>query len=397
MSDTLDEDIFGAGEEVAVTRRAARAQRVRQARQRRGRKRGRRWLTILVALAVVAGSGFAAVSVLRPVVDSVISYFTKGDMDYPGPGEGEVRVTIKPGQNGEDIATTLKAAGVVRTRTAYLEAANSDPEAAARIQPGTYTLKRQMRGIDAFAIVANPENATNPTVPIPEGLWASEVFDRLARGTSTPRADYDKAAKDPAVGLPAQAKGNIEGWLFPATYQFADDTSAVEQLAQLVARTKTELAKAKVTPSRYMHVLTVASIVEAEAGPSKDQGKIARVIENRLDDPTGPTVGFLQMDSTRNFALHKRGILSAADVARSAKSPYDTYAHKGLPPGPINSPGAKAIDAAANPPAGPWFYFVTVNFDTGETLFATTLAEHEVNVGKMNAWCEANKPKCQAK
>lgn len=392
MSDTLDEEIFG-DDEVAVTRRAARAQR---ARRRRGRKRGRRWITLLVAVAVVAGSGLAAVTVLRPVVSSVIGYFSKGDLDYPGPGEGEVKVTIKPGQNGEDIATLLKAAGVVRSRTAYLEASNADPEAAAKIQPGTYTLKRQMRGIDAFAIVADPANASNPTVPIPEGLWAREVFDRLSRGTGTPRADYDKAAKSPAIGLPAQANGNVEGWLFPATYQFADDSTAVEQLTQLVTRAKAELAKMKVTPDRYIHVLTVASIVEAEAGPSKDQGKIARVVENRLADSTGPTVGFLQMDSTRNFALQKRGILSKSDIEKSAASPYDTYAHKGLPPGPINSPGARAIDAAANPPPGPWFYFVTVNFDTGETLFSTTLAEHEVNVAKMNAWCTANAPKCQA-
>lgn len=397
MSDTLDQEIFGGDDENPPgTRRGSARPATRRRRRRRGR-RGRRWVTLAVALAIVAGAGLAAVTVLRPVASSVVSYFTKGDIDYPGPGEGSVRVTIRPGEDGETIATSLKAAGVVKTRTAYLEAANADPQLAAKIQPGTYTLKRGMRGVDAFTFVSNPANASNPTVPLPEGLWAAEVFDRLARATGVPRADYDAAARSPAIGLPPQAKGNIEGWLFPATYQFGDNTPAVEQLRRLVTKAKSELAAAKVAPDRYQHVLIVASLVEAEAGPSDDQGKIARVIENRLSQPTGPTAGFLQIDSTRNFALQKRGILSAADVKKSASSPYDTYAHKGLPPGPINSPGAKAIAAAADPPPGPWFYFVTVNFDTGETLFATTLAEQEANVAKMRAWCAANKPKCEAK
>lgn len=390
----LNEEIFGGDEEIVVTRRGLREQR---ARRRRQRGRGRRLSILFIAIALVAGGGLAAATVLRPVVDKIASAFTAKETDFPGPGEGSVKVTIKPGQNGEDIATTLKEAGVVKTRTAYLNASRTDPESAAKIQPGTYTLKKGMRGIDAFAIIIDPANATNPVVTLPEGLWASEIFDRLSRATGVQRADYDAAAKSGQIGLPPQAGGKVEGWLFPSTYQLNDDSTAVQQLSELVTRMKEELAKAKVTPDRYQHVLTVASIVEAEAGPSEDQGKIARVIENRLNDPAGPTVGFLQMDSTRNYALRKRGILGKGDVEKSAKSPYDTYAHKGLPPGPINNPGGKAIAAAADPPEGPWFYFVTVNFDTGETLFASTIAEHEANVAKMKAWCQANHPKCEAK
>jgi UPF0755 protein len=138
----------------------------------------------------------------------------------------------------------------------------------------------------------------------------------------------------------------------------------------------------------------VASIVEGEAGVA-DRGKVARDVENRLDNPTGPTVGLLQMDSTVNFALQKRGNLTKAEYDSAKSNPYDTYAHKGLPPGPISSPGAAAIEAAANPTEGPWFYFVTVNYDTGETLFATTQAEHDRNNAQRQAWCEENKPKCE--
>jgi len=167
-------------------------------------------------------------------------------------------------------------------------------------------------------------------------------------------------------------------------------------LAIMVKRTVDELARANVAPDQQQRILTLASIVEGEVNAGTDRGKVARVIENRLDNPTGPTVGFLQMDSTRNFAIQKRGNLSAADVAKSKESPFDTYAHKGLPPGPINSPSEASIVAAANPTPGNWYYFVTVNFDTGETLFAETLAEQEQNIAKWKQWCKDNPGKCEA-
>jgi UPF0755 protein len=161
-----------------------------------------------------------------------------------------------------------------------------------------------------------------------------------------------------------------------------------------VAKAIEELEKAGVNEADYQKTLIVASIVEGEAGVA-DRGKVARVVENRLENPTGPTVGLLQMDSTVNFALQKRGNLTKTEYDSAKSSPYDTYAHKGLPPGPISSPGAAAIEAAAHPTQGPWFYFVTVNYDTGETLFATTQAEHDRNNARRQTWCEENKPKCE--
>jgi UPF0755 protein len=92
--------------------------------------------------------------------------------------------------------------------------------------------------------------------------------------------------------------------------------------------------------------------------------------------------------------LQKRGNLTKAEYDRAKSSPYDSYANKGLPPGPIGNPGAAAIEAAAHPTEGPWFYFVTVNLDTGETLFATTLAEQHANEAKLQAWCAPNPGKC---
>jgi UPF0755 protein len=393
MSDPLDHAIFGGPEPAEPAAVPTRRQRHKAPRKRTGRK----LLVLVVALALVAGAGLAAVTVLKPLLGKIAGVTSDSDLDYPGPGEGEVKVAVAQGQTGEDIATTLRDAGVTKTRTAYLQAAAGDPAAAARIQPGTYTLKKGMTGVDAFKVISNPANAVRNVVTLPEGLWASETFARLSQASGIPVAEYEAAAKDTAaIGLPDAAGGNVEGWLSPTTYEFPEKSTAAQQLAIMVKRTVDELTKLGVAPDQQQRLLTLASIVEGEVNAGTDRGKVARVVENRLDNPTGPTVGFLQMDSTRNYAIQKRGNLSAADVEKSKASPYDTYAHKGLPPGPINNPSTASIEAAANPPAGNWYYFVTVNFDTGETLFAETLAEQEQNIQKFKQWCRDNPGKCDA-
>jgi UPF0755 protein len=140
--------------------------------------------------------------------------------------------------------------------------------------------------------------------------------------------------------------------------------------------------------------MIVASIVEGEVSGDADRGKVARVIENRLRTRGAPNYGLLQMDSTVHYAVQKRGRAGTTDADRQSASPYNTYKAQGLPPGPINSPGAASIEAAANPERGPWLFFVTVNPDTGETKFAATQAEHDRNVAEFQAWCRENRDRC---
>jgi UPF0755 protein len=386
----LEHSIFGGHQDERDDPRAVVRSRAEVRRQGRPpRRRGRRLGILVVALAIVAAAGIAAYTVLRPVVDGLLE-----SNDYPGPGSGKVEVVVNDGDSGRAIARTLEKADVVKTTKAYLDAAARDKRASA-IQPGSYTLKKQMRAQDALAVLVNPANRDVPRVTIREGLWKSEVFAALSKGTGLPVEAYQAAAKDPAaLGLPAAAKGNLEGWLFPSTYEFPTKATATEQLRTMVAKTVAELDKAGVAEEQRQRVLIVASIVEGEARGDADRGKVARVVENRMDNPKGPTVGFIQMDSTVNYALQKRGNLTKAEYDRAKSSPYDSYANKGLPPGPIGNPGAAAIEAAAHPTEGPWFYFVTVNLDTGETLFATTLAEQHANEAKLQAWCAPNPGKC---
>ena len=130
------------------------------------------------------------------------------------------------------------------------------------------------------------------------------------------------------------------------------------------------------TAARQVHltegqVITMASLVQAEGGRLSDYPKIARVIYNRLAQGIP-----LQLDSTVLYGLNKFGIV-ATDAELSSPSPYNTYKHKGLPPGPIDSPGNAAIQAVLHPAPGNWLYFVTVNPKTGETRFTSSQAQFE--------------------
>ena len=229
---------------------------------------------------------------------------------------------------------------------------------------------------------------------IREGLWTSETFAALSKSTGVPVKEYEKAAKDTeAIGLPKEAKGNVEGWLFPSSYEFSDEATATEQLTTMVAQTVKVLEAAEIPRKEWQRTLTIASIVEGEVNGDADRAKVARVILNRLDDGP-PNYGLLQMDSTVHFIAQERGKAGTTNEQRASDSPYNTYKVQGLPPGPIGNPGKASIEAAANPADGDWHFFVTVDPSTGETKFAATQEEHDRNVQEFQAWCSANPGKC---
>lgn len=350
----------------------------------RHRRPLRRLLVLVLALAVVGGAGYAAYQVIRPVISSMTE-----SKDYPGPGTGTVQVTVNDGDSGNVIAATLARADVVKTPKSYLDAAAQDAAAAAAIQPGAYTLRKQMAAADALAVLVNPANRSVPRVTVREGLWAPEVYAALSKGTGVPVADYQKASKDAAaLGLPVSAKGNVEGYLFPSTYEFPFKASAAQQLRTMVAKAVAELTTAGVAPANMERTMILASIVEAEASRDADRPKVARVIENRLAKPMK-----LELDSTVSYGVQRRAV-TTTNAERAARNGYNTYLNAGLPVGPINSPGASAIQAASAPAPGPWLFFVAVNPVTGETRFATTFAEHQVNVAQFQKFCQANPGTC---
>jgi UPF0755 protein len=369
-------------------RRARAEKRERVARLNRKKRRrltgGRKTIVLLVTLALVLGSGAFAVSALWPLVTSLTA-----SNDYVGEGSGHVSVTVNNGDSSRTIGATLALAGVVKTVGAFENAADLDPQSA-DIQPGLYMLHLKMSAQLALAALLNPLNRKVSKVTIREGLWTSEIISKLSAATGQPLSAYLTALKDPqALGLPVQADGDVEGYLFPSTYSFDPKTTAATQLQTLVAKALDELSVLGVSPAQANGVLTIASIVEAEARATTDRAKVARVIVNRLAKGMP-----LQLDTTVSFIAQQRGKVGTTDAQRAVKSPYNTYLVTGLPPGPIDSPGLLSLQAALNPAPGPWLYFVAVNPTTGETKFAVTAAGHAANVKLFLAWCSKNPGQC---
>jgi UPF0755 protein len=354
-------------------------------RAQRVRERGtRRLIVLLVTLGLVVVAGTVGTF-------AFISLWSSGESsnDYAGDGSGTVSVVVHSGDTSRTIGAALEKAGVVKTARAFGDAAADDPESAS-IQPGTYALRSKMSAESALAMMLNGDNRTVPRVTIREGLWTSEVIAALSAGTGRPLADYQVALKDPAaLGLPAVAKGKAEGYLFPATYEFEADATAAGQLHTMVAKSLEELGRLGVTDDDMQRTLTIASIVEAEVRAAPDRPKVARVIENRLAKPMR-----LEMDSTVHFVSQRRGKAGTTPAERLSRSPYNTYVVTGLPPGPIDSPGLSAMEAAISPAPGSWLYFVAVNPDTGETRFSVDEAGHGANAKLFEKWCSDHPGKC---
>jgi UPF0755 protein len=353
-------------------------------RAHRPHRPGRRTTLVLgVAISIFALLVIAAVLLVPPMLEA---FRGTQHEDFPGPGSGSVTVEIVEGQTGGEIGDTLVTAGVVASRGAFVDAFNANPGATS-IQVGAYDLKLEMRAVDAVAALLDPANRAELTLTVVEGLRASQVYERIASVTGLPVAEVEAAAADPAaIGLPAEAKGNPEGWLSAATYTIDRDASAAEILALMIDQTEAVLDERTVPADQRQAVLTKASIVEKEVNQPADYGKVARVIENRLK-PDSPTNGTLGMDSTLAYGLDKSGLdLTRAELA--SDHPYNTRVRPGLPPGPIGSPGRAAIDAVLSPSEGDWIYFVTVNPDTGETRFTASYEEHLVNQEQYRKWVE---------
>jgi len=270
-------------------------------------------------------------------------------------------------------------------------AAGAD-ERSRNIQVGFYELKKQMKASDALAILVNPKNLLQARLTIPEGYRVKDIVKAIAAKTDITAAQAQKALKDTqALGLPPEAKGNVEGYLFPATYNVVPGETAEQLLRQMVAKTvavekQLDLAtKAKALGFTPEQILTVASILEYEGSRAEDYPKIARAIYNRLDKGMA-----IQSDATVAYANNLEGTVWTTQAQRDNPSPYNTYVHTGLPPGPIGSPGEKTIEAALNPAEGPWLYWLVVNLRTGETRFNTTYDGHLKDKAVLQQYCKTS-------
>ncbi|MEY3972254.1 MAG: endolytic transglycosylase MltG, partial [Actinomycetota bacterium] len=238
----------------------------------------------------------------------------------------------------------------------------------------------QIPGAEALRILMEA-NPITQSVTIPEGYQIAQIVPTLSEALSIPESELFAAVDAANERFPGPT---LEGYLFPATYQFAPDVTAEFVIEQMLDRTLQELAKWDVDLDESLDLMTLASIIQEEARLEEDFYKVSTVFNNRLQRgmllQTDPTVKYYYEGSIDSF---QQGV---ADTA----NPYNTYVYPGLPPGPISSPGSLAIEAALNPAPGDYLFFVTINLNSGETIFSETLREHEKAVELYRKWLREN-------
>jgi UPF0755 protein len=354
----------------------------------RRRRRFRGCLPVLIVFVVLIGGAWYGG---RLAYDALSTRFADAP-DYPGPGSSSVLYQVKSGATSTQIGRELKTAGVVASVDAFNEAA-ADNDKSRNIQVGYYQLKKKMKAEEALDVLVDPASLVQSLVTVPEGARVQSIVKTIVAKTDITKRALTRALADPkALGLPAEAKGNPEGFLFPATYTVPPGQTAVQLLGQMVAKTvQTEksldiAAKAKELGLTSEQVLTVASILEFEASRDSDYPKVARAIYNRLDQGMP-----LQSDATVAYANNNNsGTVYTTAEERQLDSRYNTYRYPGLPPGPIGSPGQKTIEAALNPSSGKQLFWVVVNLKTGETRYADTYADHLKNVAVFREYCQTS-------
>ena len=222
------------------------------------------------------------------------------------------------------------------------------------------------------------ENApvTIVTIEFGPGRTIERLTTQLELQSLSPEVFFDAVADL----VPDVARDNPEGWLAPGEYKAADERDLAKQM---VDATIANLDSAGVAPEDRHEVLTIASLVEREARLPEDAPHVSSVIHNRLNADMR-----LELDSTVKYVTGAEGAVFTSAEERNSDSPYNTYRHAGLPPTPISAPSANAIYAAAHPTESNWLFLVTVNLETGLTLYAETYEEHLTNVQLLRGWIQ---------
>ena len=315
----------------------------------------------LILLAVLGAGGLLAWALWLPVTP-----------------EAQAFVLLRPGYSTRRIATELKNAGVIRSADAfvlwhYLHHANS-------LKAGEYLFEktadarevtnRLVRGDVYFREVVVPEGFTIFDIARAieaAGLGSSQDFLNAARGDTTLISD-----------LAPQAT-SLEGYLFPATYEFTRIQSAHDMAAAMVKEFRRVAREIGLTtalpPDKVQNIVTLASIIEKETASPDERPLVASVYYNRMQKRIA-----LQADPSVIYAELLQGIYQGAlhHADMQDDSSYNTYKHPGLPPGPIGNPGKSSLQAAMHPAVTDYFYFVSDG--NGHHRFAQTLEEHNKNV-----------------
>jgi UPF0755 protein len=305
---------------------------------------------------------------------------------YQGFASEGVFVTVPHGASSRGVARMLESNGVVRSAIAFEVYARRHPKRS--LEAGEYFFDHAESGRDVFWKLAKGDVYQIPFT-VREGETLYDIAHDLEAGHFLLADDFVKAASDPMLVRDIDPHAlTLEGYLFPATYQLPRHPIAVELTAAMVKKFREQWTK--ISPpmaggdktrlaSGYpiSSIVTLASLVERETPKKDERPLVAGVFENRLRKDM-----MLQCDPTVIYALEQdgryTGTLTGADL--HVHSPYNTYEHTGLPPGPIGNPGEASLRAALQPADTDYLYFVANT--QGGHFFSATLAEHNRNVTK---------------
>ena len=308
---------------------------------------------------------------------------------FHGDGSGQVQVTVPKGSSVSEVGDLLAEKDVIANSTLFqvrVTLAGKRSE----IYSGRFTLAHDMSYGAAIDALSQAPVKRTLSVTIPEGYTRSQAA-QLVEEIGVP-GDYTKATVKSPYLDPAEYGGkgakNLEGFLFPDTFEMKPN-APVENLVELQLKDFRQRIKgvnmkyAKSKNLTVFDVVTIASMVEDEAGVDNQRGLVASVIYNRLRD--GMTLG---IDATIRFATgNYTQPLTESELA--IDSPYNSRTNVGLPPGPISNPGLASIEAAAHPPQTDYLFYVTTPGACGKLTFAKTEAEFEAAVDKYNSAREA--------
>ena len=290
------------------------------------------------------------------------------------PSGDPVRFTVAPGSGMAAVTDTLAAREIISWPAGF-QAYARVRGVATRIKPGIYELRRGTAWSDILDKLVSGE-VIQVALVIPEGWTSTQIAERIASTFNANADSVEAILLDTATARRHDVPGpTAEGYLYPATYQLPITTRPADVVRILIGRykqvwTPAMRARADSLGMSEREVVTLASIVEKEAKQWTERDTIAAVYHNRL------RIGMpLQADPTVQYALgaHQSRLLYS-HIRRVEDHPYNTYTHRGLPPGPIASASQGAIEAVLNPADVPFLYFVAES--TGSHVFSRSLVEH---------------------
>jgi peptidoglycan lytic transglycosylase G len=358
----------------------------------------------LVVFAITSALGLAAIGIVAR------SAWRYGDRPG-GTARGKVTIEIPPGAGAGDVADRLAQAGLIGNPSVFRLYAGQRG-VAGRFKAGRYDILAPASPRQILEVLVKGAADELVTVVVPEGKNLIDVAEILDTAGIASKAAVILKATDPAfaaeLGLPG---GTLEGYLFPDTYRLRPHTPPARALIPMVRRHRQVFAELRAAHAKSVaelrktlgfddHKLVIlASIVEKETGRAEERPRIAQVFLNRLRMPafspkllqTDPTIiyGCTVATPRSNACLKWDGRIRRIQLD-DRENPYNTYAHEGLPPGPISNPGRAALEAVMAPDHTPYLYFVARNDGTHQ--FSKTVAEHNAAVVKYQ---RAGKPLAQ--